>query len=203
MALPLGLSLSYNFPSMSTVILSLPVYYFCFCLRILLMLSSRWVLPHHFHSRVRFIGASFFMDFGANLHVISVISMLHYCVAIPLHGSLYLQSWIYIVDLLILYFSYLMLFAPSIIIPWLFIISLRCHLVSTGIILASNLMPPVSKYRQFLLMMTLFLGSTVAINYIFSLIWRCYGPKQYILDYRVTIIYCLLFYCIVLKDKGL
>ena len=31
---------------------------------------------------------------------------------------------------------------------------------------------------------------TVAINYIFSLIWRCYGPKRDILDYWGTIIYC-------------
>ena len=36
----------------------------------------------------------------------------------------------------------------------------------------------------------------VAINYIFSLIWRCYGPKRDILDYWGTILYCLLFYYI-------
>ena len=44
---------------------------------------------------------------------------------------------------------------------------------------------------------------SVARNYIFSLIWRCYGPKQDILDYRGKIIYCLLSYYILSKDKGL
>ena len=36
--------------------------------------------------------------------------------------------------------------------------------------------------------------TSVARNYIFSLIWRCYSPKQYILDYWGTILYCLLSY---------
>ena len=43
----------------------------------------------------------------------------------------------------------------------------------------------------------------VARNYIFSLIWRCYGPKRDILDYWGTILYCLLSYYILSKDKGL
>ena len=34
----------------------------------------------------------------------------------------------------------------------------------------------------------------VARNYIFSLIWRCYGPKRDILDYWKTILYWLLSY---------
>ena len=41
----------------------------------------------------------------------------------------------------------------------------------------------------------------VARNYISSLIWRCYDPKQYILDYWVTIIYCLLSYYMLSKGK--
>ena len=43
----------------------------------------------------------------------------------------------------------------------------------------------------------------VAINYIFGPIWRCYGPKQDILDYWGTIMFCLLSYYILSKDKGL
>ena len=34
----------------------------------------------------------------------------------------------------------------------------------------------------------------VARNYIFSLIWRCYGPKRDVLDYWGTIVYWLLSY---------
>ena len=43
----------------------------------------------------------------------------------------------------------------------------------------------------------------VARNYIFSLIWRCYGPKRDILDYWGTILYCLWSFYILSKDKGL
>ena len=43
----------------------------------------------------------------------------------------------------------------------------------------------------------------VAINDIFSLISRCYGPKRDILDYWGTNIFCLLSYYILLKDNGL
>ena len=43
----------------------------------------------------------------------------------------------------------------------------------------------------------------VEINDIFSLIWRCYGPKQDILDYWGTLIFCLWSYYILSKDKGL
>ena len=43
----------------------------------------------------------------------------------------------------------------------------------------------------------------ISINYIFSLIWRYYGPKRDILEYWGTILYCLLSYYILLKDKGL
>ena len=44
---------------------------------------------------------------------------------------------------------------------------------------------------------------TVAQNYIFGPIWRLYGPKQDILDYWGTIIFCLLSYYILLNSKGL
>ena len=46
-------------------------------------------------------------------------------------------------------------------------------------------------------------GGGVARNYIFSLIWRCYGPKRYILDYWGTNIVCMLSYYILSKDKGI
>ena len=45
--------------------------------------------------------------------------------------------------------------------------------------------------------------TVVARNYIFSLIWRCYGLKRVILDYWGTNIFCLLSYYILSKDKGL
>ena len=45
--------------------------------------------------------------------------------------------------------------------------------------------------------------AAVARNYIFSLIWRCYGPKRDILDYWGTNIFCILSYYILSKDKGL
>ena len=48
----------------------------------------------------------------------------------------------------------------------------------------------------------LHMRGSVAINYIFSIIWICYGLKRDILDYWGTIIYCLLSYYIILKDKG-
>ena len=47
------------------------------------------------------------------------------------------------------------------------------------------------------------LHSEQARNYIFSLILRCYGPKRDILDNWGTIIFCLLSYYILLRDKGL
>ena len=37
-------------------------------------------------------------------------------------------------------------------------------------------------------------SATVARNYIFSLIWRCYSPKRDVLDYWGTILYWLLSY---------
>ena len=52
-------------------------------------------------------------------------------------------------------------------------------------------------------LVSLQMRASITINYIFSLIWRCYGPKQDILDYWGTIIYCLLSYYILLEDKGL
>ena len=52
-------------------------------------------------------------------------------------------------------------------------------------------------------MVSLHMRGSVARNYIFGLIWRCYGPKRDILDYWGTILYCLLSYYILSKDKGL
>ena len=43
----------------------------------------------------------------------------------------------------------------------------------------------------------------VARNYIFSIIWRCYGPKRDILDYWGTNIVSILSYYILSKDKGI
>ena len=45
--------------------------------------------------------------------------------------------------------------------------------------------------------------TNVTRNYILSFIWRCYGLKRYILEYWGTIIFCLLSYYILSKDKGL
>ena len=44
---------------------------------------------------------------------------------------------------------------------------------------------------------------SVARNYIFSLIWRCHGPKRDILEYWGTNIFFILSYYILSKDKGL
>ena len=43
----------------------------------------------------------------------------------------------------------------------------------------------------------------VAINDIFSIIWRCYGQKQDILDYQGTLIIRISSYYILSMDKGL
>ena len=45
--------------------------------------------------------------------------------------------------------------------------------------------------------------SCIARNDIFSLKWRYYGLKRDIMDYSRTLIFCLLFYYILSKDKGL
>ena len=44
---------------------------------------------------------------------------------------------------------------------------------------------------------------SVARNYIFSLIWRCYGPKQDILDYWGKNIVYIFSYYILSKDNGI
>ena len=49
----------------------------------------------------------------------------------------------------------------------------------------------------------LHMRGSVARNDISILIWRCYGPKQDILNYWGTLIFCLLSYYILSKDKGL
>ena len=45
--------------------------------------------------------------------------------------------------------------------------------------------------------------SIVARNCIFTLIWRCYGPKRDILEYWGTILYDLISYYVLSKYKGL
>ena len=40
-------------------------------------------------------------------------------------------------------------------------------------------------------------------DYIFGLIWRCCGPKQDLKDYLGILIFCLLSYYIMSKDRGL
>ena len=78
---------------------------------------------------------------------------------------------------------------------------------------------PEVKALQFALAVTLIIGSSTgtkfkseenfeplppeARNYIFSIIWRCCGPKWDILDYWGTNIFCILSYYILSKDKGL
>ena len=52
-------------------------------------------------------------------------------------------------------------------------------------------------------LVSLQMRGSLSRNYIFSLIWRCYGPKRDILDYWGTIRFCLLSYYILLKYKGL
>ena len=52
-------------------------------------------------------------------------------------------------------------------------------------------------------LVSLHMREIVTRNYILSLIWRCYGPKQDILDYWVTLIHFLLSYYILSKNKGL
>ena len=47
------------------------------------------------------------------------------------------------------------------------------------------------------------LAVTEARNYIFGLIWRRYGPKWDILNFWGKIIFCLLSYYILSKDKFL
>ena len=57
--------------------------------------------------------------------------------------------------------------------------------------------------EDYMRLVSLHMRGSVVRNYIFSLIWRFYGPKRGILDYWGTIIYFLLSYYILLKDKGL
>ena len=51
-------------------------------------------------------------------------------------------------------------------------------------------------------LVSLQMRGSVGINYIFGLIWICYGPKRDILDYWGTNIFCVISYYILLKDKG-
>ena len=52
-------------------------------------------------------------------------------------------------------------------------------------------------------LVSLHMKGSVAINYILSLIWRCYGSKRDILNYWEKIIFCSLSYYILSKDEGL
>ena len=52
-------------------------------------------------------------------------------------------------------------------------------------------------------LVSLQMRGSVARNDIFSLKWRYYGPKRDILDYWVTLIFCLLSYYVLLMDKVL
>ena len=54
-----------------------------------------------------------------------------------------------------------------------------------------------------MLLVSLQMRGSVARNYIFSIIWRCYGPKCDILDYRGSNIVCILSYYILSNDRGL
>ena len=57
--------------------------------------------------------------------------------------------------------SSLMIFTSSTIVPQLLIKSLICHIISTGMLIGSILMPPIPKLQQFLLIMTHFLVFTI------------------------------------------
>ena len=52
-------------------------------------------------------------------------------------------------------------------------------------------------------LVSLYMRVSVSRNYIFSLNWRCYGPKQDVLDYWGTLIFCILSYYVLLMDKVL
>ena len=49
----------------------------------------------------------------------------------------------------------------------------------------------------------LMIRGSVTINDIFGFKWRYYCPKRDILDYWVTLIFCLLSYYVLLMDKVL
>ena len=88
---------------------------------------------------------------------------------ILLRRSFYLQLWIDITTAITLGNLYFILFTSPNIIPWVLISSLICHLLSTGIWISSNLVPPVIKFRKFLLTVKSFLGSTIALMMVFPL----------------------------------
>ena len=169
MDLPLGISLYFKFHNTFTATVSLTVSTYCLYLWVILTLSSRWLLSPRFPWSICGIVTSLFMAFVANICIISAINGLHNFVDILLHGSFYLQSCISLMSLLALCPSSLVLFAPSNIVPSIFIISLIFHLLSTGRLIGSNLMPPVTKFRNFLLMMTPFLGYVIGFMMLFHL----------------------------------
>ena len=144
-------------------------YYLFLCLGILLAISSRWLLPRRYYRPIRGFPTSIFMAFGTDLHTISAINGIHHFISIPLNGSFYMQSWLAIMALLAMGPSSLILYAPPNIVPWILIRSLICCLLSTGRLIGSNLMPPVPNFRLFSLMMTPFMGSTIALMVVFTL----------------------------------
>ena len=149
MELTLGIYFYFKLYSTFNITLLLPVSNHCFCLGIILKLSSRWLLPCHWHWLIRGVATSVFMYFDTNLHAISSINGLHHIVATPHCGSFYLQSWLSILALLTLGSLSSMIFTPPNIVLLLFISSFICHLLSTGILIDSNLMPPDPKFRKF------------------------------------------------------
>ena len=128
---------------------------YCFYIGIWLASYSRILLPHPYHCTIICLITSLFMAFGSNLHISSVIGILHHFNDTLIHSSFYLYSWLAIMALLILDNSSLMIFLTPTILPWTLISSLSCQLLYTIRFISSNLMPPVTKFKQFFLMMTL------------------------------------------------
>ena len=169
MDLPLGLSFSLKLNSTFTVTLPLPDSTYCFCLGILFTLSLSWLLLHRYHWISRGVATSLFMSFDVYLRVIISIDWLNHFVDIPLHVSFYLQSRLAIIALLALDPLSLMLFTPPNSVPCLLISYLIVHLLSTVRLIGSNLMPPVPKFRNFLMIMTPFMGSAITLMVVFPL----------------------------------
>ena len=144
-----GYFLLFKMHSTFIITLSLPVSTYCFYLGILLKRSSSWLLTHRYHWPIRGVTTSIFMAFSDNIHVTSAVNGIHHFIAIPLHGSLYLQSWLDITALLALSHSSSMIFTTPTLNPWFFIISFFYHLLFTGRLIGSKFIPPVPKFRIF------------------------------------------------------
>ena len=163
MDLPMGLSFYFNLSYTFNFMLSLPVYTYCLFIGTILKLSSKWLLPHLYHWPIRGIANSIFMDFGADIHVIISIIGIHHFVTILLYGSVYMQLWLTITDLITLGPLSYMLFASPTIVPWPLTSSLIFHLLSTRRLICSYFMPPITKFRKCLLVLKPFLCSTIVL----------------------------------------